>query len=68
MDCNHHNDRQLWFAQSGSFLGSKFEIIPKTLTEYCVTQRHHPKAYEEVELEPTYTVRRHSDTSYWEYY
>ena len=63
-ECDSANQRQYWFAQQGSFRGSRFEISPRAKQSHCVTQRHHPKFYEEVELEPCPRARD-SDTSFW---
>jgi hypothetical protein len=63
-NCNSSNQNQLWFPKRGSFNGDSFEISPKGAVNLCITQRHHPKAREEVELEPCTTARK-SDTSKW---
>ena len=65
--CNSNNNSQRWIAQRGSFSSYRFEITPKELPSKCITQRHHPKDGEEVELEPC-TLARDSDTSFWETY
>mmetsp|Transcript_15496 Transcript_15496/g.25117 ORF Transcript_15496/g.25117 Transcript_15496/m.25117 type:complete len:357 (+) Transcript_15496:77-1147(+) len=65
--CDLSNQRQHWYAQQGDFRGSKFEISPRGMGSRCVTQRHHPKADEEVELETCDGARR-GDTSYWTRY
>lgn len=63
-DCDLTNRRQHWVAD---FRRDKFEIKPLGLSSHCVTQRHHPKFYEEVEIEPC-QVARSSYTSYWTRY
>ena len=63
-DCDFRNWRQLWV---GDFLRDKFEIKPSGLSSHCITQRHHPKFYEEVEIEPC-LIARSSHTSYWSRY
>ena len=65
--CNDSNPNQLWFPKVGSFDGDSFEISPKDASNLCITQRHHPKAGEEVELEAC-TLARVSDTSKWNRY
>jgi len=65
--CDDGNSRQRWWAKRGDFDGSRFEISQKGATDLCVTQRHHPKTGEEVELESCSTARA-DDTSYWERY
>jgi hypothetical protein len=58
------NRRQLW---EGDFRRDKFEIKPSGLGSHCVTQRHHPKFYEELEIEHCHLARS-SHTSYWTRY
>ena len=65
--CDENDPKQRWFAKRGDFDGDKFEISQRTYSDYCITQRHHPKADEEVELEPC-TLARTSDTSQWNRY
>lgn len=62
--CNSGNSLQRWWAKTGEFDEYRFEISQLTATNLCVTQRHHPKPDEEVELEPCETARS-SDTSFW---
>jgi hypothetical protein len=45
--------------------GDKFELTPVTRRDFCVTQRHHPKADEVLELEPCDLTATFSDTSFW---
>ena len=63
-DCDVKNRRQLWVAD---FENDRFEIKPFGLVSHCVTQRHHPKFYEEIEIEHCQTARS-SHTSYWTRY
>ncbi|EEC45888.1 TRD6 [Phaeodactylum tricornutum CCAP 1055/1] len=66
--CNVAEASQRFFASSGRFAwGQRFEITPRGLSGECITQRHHPKAGEILEVEPTITARM-SDTSYWNLY
>lgn len=62
--CDSKKQDQLWYAQKGDFRGDRFEISPRGLSSHCITQRHHPKDDEEVELERC-TGARNDDTSYW---
>jgi hypothetical protein len=62
--CDKNKRAQQWFAKQGDFRGDRFEISPRGLTSYCVTQPHHPKEDEEVHLEKC-TTARNDDTSYW---
>ena len=67
--CKHSILRQRWFASDGSLApGERFEISPRGRPKMCITQRHHPKHGEEIQLEPTLRTRRYSDTSYWNMY
>lgn len=66
-ECDPSNQRQMWVAQRGDFRGTRFEISPYGLQSHCITQRHHPKAFEEVELEPCSRARL-GDTSFWNRY
>eukprot|EP00934_Nitzschia_sp_Nitz4_P004866 Nitzschia sp. Nitz4//scaffold45_size130396//72961//74076//NITZ4_003455-RA/size130396-exonerate_est2genome-gene-0.63-mRNA-1//1//CDS//3329552416//4856//frame0 len=63
--CDSSNSLQKWETRQGEFDEYRFEISQKSATNLCITQRHHPKPDEEVELEPCSTARI-SDTSYWE--
>ena len=65
--CNSNNNAQRWIPQGGTFDSHRFEITPKGASNLCITQRHHPKDDEEVEIEPCNTARK-SDTSFWEKY
>jgi hypothetical protein len=65
--CNRNKQSQLWSSRRGSFDGDYFEITPDNRPNLCITQRHHPKAGEEVELETCVGARR-SDTSKWNRY
>jgi hypothetical protein len=66
-NCDMGNDDQLWFAKKGDFEGARVEISPKGKSSHCITQRHHPKKDEEVELESCSTARK-GETSYWNRY
>jgi hypothetical protein len=62
--CNSGNSNQRWVATSGGFGGRRFQISPKGRRGDCVTQRHHPKDGEIVEIEPCATAQK-GDTSFW---
>ena len=64
-NCDSGNSEQRFFAKSGGFDEYRFEISLNVASNLCVTNRHHPKAGEEVHLESC-RVARSSDTSYWE--
>jgi len=62
--CDSGNSRQRWFAPNGSFDGRRFEISQRGFTSQCVTNDHHPKTAEVVELHFCEGARD-SDTTYW---
>jgi hypothetical protein len=62
--CNAGNSNHKWFAKVGAFDQNRFEISQKTYSSSCITQRHHPKAGEEVEIESCETARN-GLTSFW---
>jgi hypothetical protein len=65
--CDGGNSNQKWFAKVGKFDQSRFEISLKTYDRFCITQRHHPKEDELVELEPCEQARK-GITSFWNRY
>lgn len=64
-NCDSGKSLQRWWAKRGDFDQGRFEISQLSATNLCITQRHHPKSDEEVELEPC-TQARVGETSYWE--
>ena len=66
-NCDSSDSSQRWIPQRGSFDSYRFEITPKGQSSKCITQRHHPKDWEIVEIEPC-ALARSSDTSFWETY
>ena len=62
--CNINSVDQHWFAGAGGFDEAKFQLNPVWNTTYCATQRHQPKADEQVHLEPV-NVTIISNTNYW---
>ena len=64
--CDSSKERQRWFAPKGSFDGPRFEVSQHSLSNQCMTQDHHPKAGEVVELHSCRAARSKShETSYW---
>jgi hypothetical protein len=69
-ECDESNSLQRWLFSD--FNGDRFEISPTVnntdntdnVTDLCITQRHHPKEDEEVEMEPCEQARD-GITSYW---
>ena len=48
-ECDQREQNQRFVAKRGNFLtGNRFEIAPKRKNDWCLTQMHHPKAYEVV--------------------
>jgi hypothetical protein len=65
--CNEDNSKHKWFAKVGAFRQNRFEISQKKFTRFCITQRHHPKEGEEVEIESCKQARK-GLTSFWNRY
>jgi hypothetical protein len=65
--CDSGNFRQQWYASNGNFAGNRFAISQDGLSRYCITQRHHPKEDEEVEMEPC-SQAAEGQTEYWNRY
>jgi hypothetical protein len=64
--CQAGASDQRFFARVGDLtFMDKFELSPINRPTFCVTQRHHPKDAEIIELEPCDTVAERSDTSFW---
>ena len=61
-ECEQSNSLQRWLFSD--FVGDRFEISQNGVDDWCITQRHHPKEDEEVELEPCEQARD-GITSYW---
>jgi len=53
-----------WTGGDGEFSGSKFEIKPENVSNYCLTQQHHPLDDEDARLEKC-SFARNDDTSLW---
>lgn len=67
--CDSNNQKQRFIAFGGSFDDRRFEVSPKHRQGWCMTQRHHPKNNESVNIETCVGARRKgSDTSYWNKY
>jgi hypothetical protein len=49
---------------TGAFASDKFEISPVLYSDYCLTQNHHPRRGEYVEIDTCSRARRDT-TSYW---
>eukprot|EP00980_Cylindrotheca_fusiformis_P001106 scaffold305_cov110-Cylindrotheca_fusiformis.AAC.24 len=62
-----NNEGQRWTASRGSFTttGDRFEISDGN--GYCLTNHHHPKYGEQLDLYPC-KVPRHDTTNYWNVY
>lgn len=67
--CNLQNSLQQWKTLNGSLAGRRFEIVPSSRPTHCVTQAHHPKAGEVVELYKCSVARSPEHiTSFWHLY
>ncbi|CAB9509452.1 expressed unknown protein [Seminavis robusta] len=67
--CDPDNFRQRWIALNGNFDGEEFEISQRGFTHQCVTNDHHPKSGEVVELHDCEASRAYdSQTSFWNLY
>lgn len=67
--CNAKEERQRWFSPKGSFDGPRFELSQRSFSSQCITQNHHPKAGEVVELHSCKAARsKHHETSFWNKY
>jgi hypothetical protein len=65
-ECDSASDLQQWIAINGRLTGEKFEITSVSKDTHCVTQAHHPKAGEVVELFRCEVPRRPDhQTSFW---
>lgn len=65
-DCDDSEINQKFNAGDGNFLADRFELQPVQLTG-CLTNRHHPKAGEEIFTELCATAR-HENTTFWNRY
>ena len=65
--CDSNNSRQRWYAPNSSFGGSRFEISQRGFSSQCISNDHHPKAAEVIEMHSC-DGSRNSDTSYWNRY
>jgi hypothetical protein len=65
--CDPNNPLQRWFALNGSLDdGDRFELSQQGFTNQCMTNAHHPKAGEVVEMHSCRASRApDSETSFW---
>lgn len=65
-ECDVENSKQHWKASLGSFTGNRFEISQTLFggVEYCLTNHHHPKYGERLELYTCEETRRDT-TNFW---
>jgi len=65
--CNPYSTQQRWYALNGGFNESKFEISQLGYSSQCITNDHHPKSGEVVELHDCeFSRSEESQTSFWE--
>lgn len=62
--CNEKEALQRWMALKGNVNGYRFELSQKYNRNACLTQAHHPKEGEVVELHSC-AASREDKTSYW---
>ncbi|CAB9518566.1 expressed unknown protein [Seminavis robusta] len=65
--CDSGNSNQRWITLGGCFGCDRFELSQRGLDNRCVSNDHHPKSREVVEMH-TCDGSRDSDTSYWNRY
>lgn len=65
--CNQEDPQQLFIAQNGGWNSRHFEITKIGEEDDCLTQLHHPRNGEEIEMYDCLDERRHT-TSAWELY
>ena len=64
--CNVNNPLQRFWMPRGTTDQKRFELSPITLANYCVTQSHHPKSGEVVELQKCSNARNiENQSSFW---
>jgi hypothetical protein len=63
--CDTSDALQRFASGNGNHDGSgRFEMYPTTKSNFCLTQRHHPKYGEQLRAETCESARR-SNTSFW---
>lgn len=66
--CSSSEDLQRWTGRNGdAFGGGRFELVPASLSGYCLTQTHDPKRGERLWVS-TCDYAREDQTSFWEMY
>jgi len=68
-ECDAGNRDQLFVASTDENYqeGDHFEIFPMDKPNWCLTQDHHPKNWEEIIIRPCSLPRR-DETSQWQLY
>lgn len=67
--CNPNSFSQRWYAPNGSLEGYRFELSQMSYRDQCVTQAHHPKEGEIVELHSCKLSRdANHQSSFWNVY
>ena len=67
--CDTGNPLQRWYAPNGDFNGPRFEMSQRGFDSQCVSNDHHPKEGEVVELHSCTGSRApDSETSFWNKY
>jgi hypothetical protein len=67
--CDVMNPLQRFWLPRGALFMRRFEISPITLANHCLTQAHHPKSGEVVELAKCSIARNEeNESSFWNLY
>ena len=66
-DCDPKNGEQLWHPMNGGYDSKSFELTRKRWGSKCLSQAHHPKAGEVIELSDCARERTYT-TNAWELY
>jgi len=68
-ECNYMNPLQRFWIPRGAVYQKRFELSPITLANHCVTQAHHPKSGEVVQLSKCSVARSPDNlSSFWNVY
>lgn len=65
--CDETLQTQRWFARDGSFSGDKFEISQVEFENYCMSQAHHPKHGELMQMDRCANAIKDT-TEFWNKY
>ena len=66
-DCDPNDPDQLWHPMNGGYDSESFEITRKGREDRCLSQHHHPKKGEVIELVDCARERKYT-TNAWQFY